>query len=82
MLQALDRAFGTFLPLLFAMWSCWQRTADAGGTAALVLHALAFLHFARARHGLYSDLVQVSLPPNFCLRVRQSLVNELTEPPA
>lgn len=57
--QALDRAFATAMPLLFAMWTHAQRTVDAGGTAALVLETLACLHFARMQHGLYSDLVQV-----------------------
>lgn len=58
--QALDRAFNTFVPLLYVMWTQSRGTTDASATAALVLEALAFLHFARARHGLYADLVQVS----------------------
>jgi hypothetical protein len=49
------------MPLLYAMWTHARSTVDASAAAALVLDALAFLHFARARHGLYADLVQVSI---------------------
>lgn len=48
------------MPLLYAFWAHARGTADAAGTAALVLDVLAFLHFARTPHGLYADLVQVT----------------------
>lgn len=59
-MQALDRAFNTFVPLLYVMWTQARGTKDASATGALVLDALAYLHFARSRNALYADLVQVS----------------------
>ncbi len=58
--QILEQAFGTFVPLLFAVWARARGTQDAPAAAALVLEALALLHFACDRHGLHADLVQVS----------------------
>lgn len=63
-MQALDRAFNTFVPLLYVMWTQVRGTTGAPATAALVLDALAFLHFARSRNALYADLVQVRRKSN------------------
>ena len=59
-MQALDRAFNAFVPLLYVMWTQARGTTGASATAALVLDVLAYLHFARSKNALYADLVQVS----------------------